>query len=300
MSIRRGTLAALVLLAACDRAEPKLEERPAFAPRPVVEVAAAIDPAEAEATDDVSARKVIRNATLRLRADAPDAVAASAARLAEQVGGFVASSDTQGAGEHIHRVDASLRVPAERFPEVLELLRAEGELLQETITGEDVTEQHADLDARLRSQRTLEERLLAILGGVQTVSDALAVEAQLVGVRTEIERLEARLRTMNDRVAMATISLVVEAPVQANAMHAESVGSRLDRALDDAGELFVGGIAGLIRLVGGALPLMLAFGPVAWVLRRRWQTRRQQQALMAAARTQGQVPSSQQWQPPTG
>jgi hypothetical protein len=300
MSIRRGTLAALLLLAACDRAAPKLEVRDAGF-RPTVEIAAVVDPAAAAepADDDMAARKVIRNATLRLRADAPDAVAASAARLAEQVGGFVASSDTQGAGAHIHRVDASLRVPAERFPEVLERLRAEGELLQETITGEDVTEQHADLDARLRSQRTLEERLLAILGGVQTVSDALAVEAQLVGVRTEIERLEARLRTMNDRVAMATISLVVEAPMQASAIHAESVGSRLDRALDDAGELFVDGMAGLIRLVGGALPLMLAFGPVAWVLRRRWQTRRKQQALMAAARMQGQVPA-QQWQPPTG
>jgi len=305
MSIRRGTLAALLLLTACDRAEPKLEERRGDF-RPTVEIAAVVDPAKAEtlpADVDVSDRKVIRNATLRLRADAPDVVAANATRLAEQAGGFVASSDTQGAGEHIHRVDASLRVPAERFGEVLAQLRAEGELLQETLTGEDVTEQHADLDARLRSQRTLEERLLAILGGVQTVSDALAVEAQLVGVRTEIEQLEARLRTMNDRVAMATISLVVEASVQTNPAKAETVSSRLDRALDDAGELFVGGIAGLIRFVGGVLPLMIAFGPLGWVLRRRWQVRKQQQAIMAAVRmqahAQAQAPA-QQWQPPTG
>jgi hypothetical protein len=297
MSIRRGPLfAALLLLAACDKQD---DHKAAFASpttATIVEVPPAADPAEAELASDVlpTDRKVIRNATLRLRADSPDAVAASAARLAEQAGGFVASSDTQGAGEHIVRVDATLRVPAERFPAVLEQLRAEGKLLQETLTGEDVTEQHADLGARLRSQRTLEERLLSILGGVQTVSDALAVEAQLVGVRTEIERLEARLHTMDDRVTMATISLIVEAPVQASPREAESVGSRLDRALDDAGELFVDALAGLIRVMGALLPLMLAFGPLVWVLRRRQLARRQQHALMAAARAQGHASGSQQ------
>lgn len=293
MSIRRATLAALLLLAACDRAESKLEARA------TTDAAAPAAAVEAEPSAEIpQARKVIRNATLRLRADAPSDVAAAAARLAEQAGGFVQSSDTKGAGEHVLRVDASLRVPAARFPEVLAQLRAEGELLQETITGEDVTEAHADLDARLRSQRTLEERLLSILGGVQSVSDALAVEAQLVGVRTEIERLEARLRTMDDHVTMATISLVVEAPVQANPMHAETVTSQLDRALDDAGELFVGGVAGLIRVMGALLPLGLAFGPLGWVLRRRHRARKQQQALMAAARLPAQVPA-QPWQPPT-
>jgi hypothetical protein len=304
MSIRRGILTALLLLAACDKAEPKLDASraaaPALAAAPVVEIATSDAPTSTEMPDDdqpTTPRMVVRNATLRLRADSPDAVAATAARLAEQAGGFVASSDTQGVGEQIHRVDASLRVPADRFPEVLTQLRAEGELLQETITGEDVTEQHADVDARLRSQRTLEERLLTILGSVQSVEDALAVEAQLVGVRTEIERLEARLRTMNDRVALATISLVVEAPMQANPVHAETVSSQLDRALDDSGELFVDCLAGLIRTLGALLPLMLAFGPLGYVLRRRW-LRRQQQALMVSARLQAQA---QAWpQPPVG
>lgn len=242
-------------------------------------------PATETADGPVAAeRMVIRNARVTLRSDAPNEVAIVATRLAEQVGGFVESSDTQGVGEEISRVDAAIRVPADRFESVLTELRAHGELLQETVTGDDVTDQHADLGARLRSQRVLEERLLTILGKVESVEDALTVEAQLVGVRTQIERLEGSMRNMEKRAAMATITLVVEAPVRHNVASAETVLSRLDRAVDDAGRMFIGGIAALIRLLGAVLPVLLAMLPLMFVGRRVWRNRRRERALIAAAR----------------
>src|SRR5690606_17488100 len=100
----------------------------------------------------------------------------------------------------------------------------------------------------LRSERTLETRLLDILGKVQTVEEALQVETQLDRVRTEIERLDAQRRTMEDRVALATVDLVVSSPVRHNALPAETVTSKIDRALDDAGEAFVAVVTGLIRV----------------------------------------------------
>lgn len=246
------------------------------------------DDAQAEGKKDEAApkRMVIRNASLHLRAESPEAVAAAAVGLAQQVGGFVASSDTQGAGDDVYRVDASVRVPAARFQDVLAQLRGQGELLQETVTGEDVTEQHADLDARLRSQRGLEERLLAILGTTESVEDVLAVEQQLVSVRTEIERLDARVRGMEERAAMATISLVVEAPRQMNVVEAETVGNRIARAVDDAGRLFVGGLVGMIRFVGAVLPIGLVGIPLFVWGRRAWRRRRREKMLVAAARGQ--------------
>ncbi|MCH9681997.1 MAG: DUF4349 domain-containing protein [Deltaproteobacteria bacterium] len=289
MSIRRGFAVVLLMLTACDRSMDSAEA-------PSIHTTAVSMDAKADSTKDApvtsvpprSKRLVIRNAQLELRADSPDHVAAAAARLAEQVGGFVASSDTQGVGEQIHRIDASLRVPAIHFERVLADLRMEGDLLQETITGEDITEQHADIGARLRSQRALEERLLTILGRVESVEDALAVEAQLTTVRTEIERYEGTLRSMDDRVSLATITLVVQAPHRVNPAHAETVSSRLDRALDDAGRLAIGGLAGLIRALGALLPLMFVFGPLAFIGRRLWRRRR----ARAAAQRRVMAPTS--------
>jgi hypothetical protein len=211
---------------------------------------------------DVAERKVIRSARMELRADDPAAVAAVATALTAQAGGFVAASNATGVGEAIERVDMTLRVPAERFEAVLGDLRDDGEVLVEALQGQDVTDEYIDLDARLRSQKALEERLLGILAQTTAVKDVLDVEAKLVEVRIEIERVEGRLRSMNDRISFATIELAVLAPTRQSAREAESTMSRFDRALDDAGDASIAVLTGMIRFLGAILPLAIIGLPV--------------------------------------
>lgn len=230
-----------------------------------------------EAAEDVAGeatRMVIHRASLELRADDPSAVIAFATNLSAREGGYVASSSTRGVGNDVERVDATLRVPADRFEGALAELRAQGSRLHETRSGEDVTEEYTDLNAHLRSKRTLEERLLAILSTVQTVDDALSVETQLTAVRTEVERLEGRKRIMSNRVSLATIELTVSTAVQHNRGEAESVFSQLHRALGDAGSAFITVFAGLIRVIGVVLPLGLVVVPIALGARQASRRRR--------------------------
>jgi hypothetical protein len=244
----------------------------------------------ADAEKAVAERKVIRSARLEIRADDPAAAAQDAMRIVERAGGFVASSHHSGVGEAVERVDMRLRVPAARFEPTLGELRDGGELLVESLTGEDVTESYTDLSARLRSQSALEERLLAILAQATTVDDVLKVETQLVAVRTEVERLTGALRVMDDRVGLATIELVLAAPVRHERRDAESVTSRLDRALDDAGELCVGAFAGMIRFVGATLPIGIVVLPIGLAVRRGWRRRRAAQAALARAQRRADEP----------
>jgi hypothetical protein len=279
-------------------------EAPAAAPAPgpaTVATEMADAPTRAddvpESKETESARMVIRTARIELRAETPAEVVARAIRVAEEAGGFVSGSQASGTGEDIEQTTATLRIPATAFERVLDTLRHEGDLLHESLGGEDVTDQYVDLSARLRSQQTLETRLLEILGKVQTVSETLEVEGQLTRVRTEIERLDAQRRTMEDRVALATVELVVSSPVRHGARGAESVTSKIDRALDDAGSIFIGVVTGLIRIFGALLPLALVFGPIAYALNRGLRRRRTARALaMQAAATRHATPSH----PPLG
>lgn len=226
------------------------------------EAADAPGPKNQLSAPDVAERKVIRTARMELRVDDPAAAAAIATALTAQAGGFVASSNATGVGDDIERVDMKLRVPAERFEAVLGDLRDDGEVLVEALQGQDVTDEFIDLDARLRSQKALEERLLGILAQTTLVKDLLDVEAKLVDVRIEIERVEGQLRAMNDRVSFATIDLVVLAPTRQNAREAESTLSRFDRALDDAGDASIAVLTGMIRFFGAILPLAIIGLPI--------------------------------------
>jgi hypothetical protein len=244
-------LVVLVLASACSMAEPQ--------------VAAAKESAEATAPE----RMVIHNASLRVRADAPEEVIARATQLVREAGGYVAASETTTVDGQVQQIDATLRVPADQLDPVLDALRTEGELLHESRSALDVTAQHTDLVAQLRSKRTLEERLLALLTTASDVEAVLRIETTLTEVRAEIERLEAQQRTMQRDVALATIELSVATPTQHDPASAETVGSRLERAIDDAGRNVIDVLAGLIRALGVLLPLgllVVAVGSVARVL----------------------------------
>src|SRR5688500_4375680 len=83
-------------------------------------------------------RKVISRASLQLRADAPEAVADDVAHLVQESGGYVAARSTSTVSAHVQQVDATLRVPAGQLDTVLAEIRAQGELMHEAQTADDV------------------------------------------------------------------------------------------------------------------------------------------------------------------
>jgi hypothetical protein len=163
-------------------------------------------------------------------------------------------------------------VPARALEEVLSELRKTGTLLAETQSGHDVTDEYTDNEAQLRAKRRLEERLLAIVASATSVKEMLEVESELARVRTDIERLDGRTRTLSGQVAFATIRLTLVAPSQPVIVEAEVGSSRLRRAFAESGSVALHVVTGII-VVLGALSPFVALGAaglaVMSLLRRR-------------------------------
>ncbi len=105
-----------------------------------------------------SEKLVIQEAELRLRCNDPKKLVGKSAELARRYGGYVVSSETSQVDATVAKVDVSLRVRAEHLDAALAELRKLGGVLKESVTGQDVTDEFVDVQARLEAKQVLERR----------------------------------------------------------------------------------------------------------------------------------------------
>ena len=90
---------------------------------------------------------------------------------------------------------AAIRVEGERIAAVTDAV----------IPASD--EEFLDLEARLRTLRQAEERLIAMLKRSGKLADLLEIERELATRREQIEKSQGRLRYLKDRVSFSTIQV---------------------------------------------------------------------------------------------
>jgi len=174
---------------------------------------AAAAPVEQAATAPSQAprtARIIRSITLAIVAKDFADVRPAVDRILRDVSGFVGQIQVSGTEDEARWLRATLRVPAARVDEAVQNLRTLGTVVDENQSGEDVTEQIVDLEARLANSRNTERRLVEVLKNrTGKVTEVLEVEREMARVRSEIEVMEARRTTIEQRVTYATITLDV-------------------------------------------------------------------------------------------
>jgi len=126
------------------------------------------------------------------------------------LGGFVVSSSaSQGTDRRLVAGTLVVRVPERSYAQAIERLSDLGRVEAREESGQDVSQELVDLEARARHLAAVERQLLELLERADTVAAALAVQSELNGVQLELEQARGRLRFLDDQVAFATISLDV-------------------------------------------------------------------------------------------
>lgn len=217
---------------------------------------------------DVLPNLVIRSGTASIQVDSLERAVTLVRALARRVGGFVGGSATQAGRGQLHSATLEIRMPAERFDDAVDGLRPLGSVEAVNVSAQDVGEEYVDVQARMLNDHRLEARLIDLLAHrTGKLADVLDVEHELARVREEIERYEGRLRYLQSRAAVSTLSITIHEPIPVVDQGSPGV---IGEAVRQAWRNFIALLASVIQSLGVVLPV----GVVAvfvWLGMRRWR-----------------------------
>jgi hypothetical protein len=239
-----------------------------------------LDPGTTPATGD--GRILLLNASYTLQVKDPQDAANKIIDLANAKKGWVVSSQiSQGnfygpQGEKYYSGTVAIRIPADRLNETLKEIEALAvEVTNRQITGQDVTQEYSDLQARLTNKEASAEQLrqmIADLRGsgydtnkpevVTAKVQALAqLAAQLDVVQGEIDSMKGRIKYFNESAAFSIITVnlqpyIPSQPIEIAGWHPDGVAKQSLQNLINALE---GLVDFLIQLGICGIPALLIF-----------------------------------------
>ena len=159
-------------------------------------------------------RMVIKNAEIRLLVKDSDIAIDSVTQLVGDVQGYIVSSQVWYAdygGTNYKYATITIGIPADQFETVLRRLRSLSiRVLNETASGEDVTDQYVDLQAQLVNLEATRDRIKSFLDQAKTVDEALKINAQLSEIEAQIEQVKGQMNYLAGRSSFSTVNIQIE------------------------------------------------------------------------------------------
>lgn len=152
-------------------------------------------------------RKLIFTARVEVGVDDVAAASAEATSIIEDMGGFLFGQNTVGGSQPSSEL--TFKVLPDDFNRALDALGTVGELRNQSVSTDDVTERIVDLESRIEVAELGVERLRNSLETTTDLDDFAQVERLLLERESDLEVMRGQLRTLQDRVDLATITLTV-------------------------------------------------------------------------------------------
>ena len=205
---------------------------------------------------------IVKSGTMTIQTDDVGAALLKARADVIRLGGYISGSEQSRNGD---RVTASVtyRFPSDRWEDVLDALKARGELKDEKTDSLEVTGQVVDLDARIANLRATERALQAIMQKATRIPDILEVQNQLTQVQGQIEGLAAQVAHLRDQASLSTLTVIFQTPpvpVVKETSKGWSPGVEFDRAVALLLSIGQGLLTIGIWLAIVVLPVGLGFG----------------------------------------
>ncbi|HEY9077603.1 MAG TPA: DUF4349 domain-containing protein [Anaerolineaceae bacterium] len=288
----------ILFLSACATRAPQ----PVIAPQPAVDEGGRSAAPAAEgytAKQDASTkttqsqnanapdRLIIKTAVMTVVADDPAKVMESITKMANEMGGFVVTSNlykTQKNDIEVPEAKVTVRVPSEKLDSALATIKTflkdpTADVLSENVTGENVTQQYIDLQSRLANLEQAEKQLQKIMDTTTKADETLNVFNRLTQIREQIEVLKGQINYYERAAALSSLSVQIQSntavrPVKIGSWQPVGVALAAIQALINTAKFLVNALIWIILFV---IPVgFLIYLPIrlTWVVGKRLLRRR--------------------------
>jgi hypothetical protein len=217
----------------------------------------------AATTPESPARKIIQNGYVSMLVKHYDPFYQALQRQLAQEGGFISNLEANRNGGSLISARITVRVPSSRTNVMVSWLHEKGDIITEKITAEDVSEEYYDTEARLTNAKRLEVRLMEMVKtNTGKLEDLILLEEKIGEIRGQIEQMEARIRTLNRLVSLATLTIDVQVSTTAPVIQPPTFASRIGKTWRESTEALTDFLKGTALIFVGALPWL----PVLFLL----------------------------------
>jgi len=161
-----------------------------------------------------SNRMIVKNADIRLIVEDTDVAIDRSMQIVGDAGGYIISSRVwyqDYYGNNLKYASVTIGVPVDEFETVLRRLRGLAvQVVDETASGDDVTEQYVDLQSQLVNLEATRARIQEFLKDTKSVDEALRVNQELANIEAQIEQIKGRMNYLTDRSAFSTVTINLE------------------------------------------------------------------------------------------
>ena len=158
--------------------------------------------------------KLIRRANLTVQTTEFEKAVAALEELVVRLGGYYENAEIRSGSYYNQNSSRSgnytIRIPAAAYNEFMTQVDGSGYLARKNESSEDVGEIYYDIETRLKTQRTKQQRLLELLKKAQSMEDIIALENALTEVEYHIEQYSSDLNRYDGLVSFATIHISLD------------------------------------------------------------------------------------------
>ena len=259
----------IAVVAGCGGQSPNSGQTP---------VAGAAQDGEKPADKGDMPRKIIYTSAVDVSVKDVDEAVAKARQFVAGIKGYVAKSEVSGTAGYRRTATLTARVPADKYDVTVAEFGTLGVPTRSASDAQDVTEEFIDVQARLRNLKAEEQALNKLLEtSAGKLEDVLKIREHVVRVRSDIERVEGRLKYLTTMTDLATVVLTLREEKEYIPSSAPSFAGRAGRAFHDSTDALVRfgeNVALAAVAVVPWLPVVLFVGGAVWVLRRVSRRRR--------------------------